>query len=172
MSTIEQISALVEPLCAAAGVELYDVELAGPILRVLVEREGGIDVDTLSSLSRAVSESLDESDPIEGRYTLEVSSPGLERPLRSARHFEAVVGQRVKLRTGARADGPRRVDGTLVAVEDGGDTLVVESVDDGARHQVPRSAVERARTVFVWGPAERPVKVGSGAGSKRKGSGS
>ncbi len=166
MNTIEQVSALVEPLCTAAGVDLYDVEQAGPILRVLVEKAGGIDVEVLGQLSHAVSAALDEADPIPGRYTLEVSSPGLERPLRVPRHFTAAVGQRVKLRTVARQDGPRRLEGELVAADDENATIEV----DGERHVVPLAQIERARTVFVWGPPPRPTKVGAGPGPKRKGS--
>src|SRR5205823_6536051 len=75
----DRVHELVEPILARLGLELFDVEQKGPILRVSVDRAGGIDLDALSDATRAVSNALDEADPMPGRYTLEVSSPGLER---------------------------------------------------------------------------------------------
>src|SRR3546814_9850277 len=75
---------IIAPLVEAAGLDLYDLELAGGVLRVLVDREGGADIDAISKLTRATSRALDEHDPIAGSYTLEVSTPGLER--RSEEH--------------------------------------------------------------------------------------
>ena len=71
---------LVTPLLEEAGLELYDLELAGGVLRVLVDREGGPDIDAISQVARAISRTLDEHDPIDGHYTLEVSTPGPRAP--------------------------------------------------------------------------------------------
>lgn len=153
MTTIERVRALVEPLCAADDVELVDVELAGGVLRVTVDRPGGLDLDAISGLTRRISRLLDEDDPVPGRYTLEVSSPGLERRLRTPEHFRRAVGDQVTVRTAARGDAPRRLRGTLVAADDEGITVRPEDGDDDS---VRYEQIERARTVFEWGPAPKP----------------
>ena len=109
MSTTDQVRAAVTPVLEESGLELYDVELGGAVVRVLVDRPGGVDLDTLDAATRAVSRALDVADPMPGRYTLEVSSPGLERRLRTPRHFQAAVGSRVKVKTVAGTEGDRRV---------------------------------------------------------------
>src|SRR5687768_6886659 len=91
----ERVADAVAPLVESLGLILHDVEHTGGSLRVLVDRDGGVDVDTLTEATRAVSHLLDELDPIGGHYTLEVSSPGLERPLRTAAHFRRAVGAEV-----------------------------------------------------------------------------
>jgi ribosome maturation factor RimP len=158
-STVERVRAVVEPVVAAADLELYDVELAGPILRVLVDTEGGVDLAVLGEVTRAVSEALDADDPLPGRYTLEVSSPGLERRLRTPAHFAAALGKKVRVRTVAGTEGERRVEGTLSAADDDGVTV---ATDEGDR-RLAYDEVERAKTVFEWGPAPKP-----GAGRQRR----
>ena len=79
MSTPERVRTLVEPLVAELDLDLYDLEHTGGVLRVLVDQPGGVDIDAIAALTRAISRALDEHDPIPGEYTLEVSSPGLER---------------------------------------------------------------------------------------------
>src|SRR5512139_844724 len=87
MSVPERVRAVIEPVVAAQGLELFDLEQAGPVLRVTVDRPGGVDMEAIASTTRALSRALDEHDPIAGHYTLEVSSPGLERPLRTPAHW-------------------------------------------------------------------------------------
>ena len=158
-STVERVRAVVEPLVAAADLELYDVELAGGILRVLVDRSGGVDLAVIGEVTRAVSEALDADDPLPGRYTLEVSSPGLERKLRTPAHFAAALGKKVRVRTVAGTEGERRVEGELAAADDEG---VVLATPDGER-RIAYAEVERAKTVFEWGPTPPP-----GAGKRRQ----
>ena len=153
MGTKEQVRAVVSPVVEEAGLELYDVELGGALVRVFVDRPGGIDLASLDATTRAVSRALDAEDPMPGRYTLEVSSPGLERPLRTPRHFEAAVGTRVRVKTRPGVEGDRRVDGELVAADDEG--FAVETVEGSRR--LAYGDVERARTVFEWGPAPKPT---------------
>jgi len=168
-STVERVRAVVEPVVAAADLELYDVELAGGVLRVLVDRAGGVDLAVLGEVTRAVSEALDADDPLPGRYTLEVSSPGLERKLRTPAHFAAALGKTVRVRTVPGTEGERRLDGELAAADDDG---IVVATPEGER-RLAYAEVERARTVFEWGPTpppgggrQRRTKVA--AGSKRK----
>lgn len=140
---------------APLGLELVDVELRASAVRVVVDAPGGVDLEAVSSATRVVSSLLDAHDPFPGRYTLEVSSPGLERPLRTQRHFAAAVGQQVSLRTVPGADGDRRVEGRLVAADAGG--IVVEPLAGaGATVRVAYADIERARTVFAWGGAPKP----------------
>ena len=158
MATTDTVRALVVPLLDSRGVELYDVELTGGTLRVLVDREGGVDLDALGELSTSISGALDASDPLPGGYTLEVSSPGLERPLRTPEHFATVIGRRVSVKTRPGTEGDRRFDGELLAADENG--FVVAA--DGGDRTVAYADVERARTVFEWGGAPKPV------GPKRK----
>jgi ribosome maturation factor RimP len=157
-----RVSELVEPLIVARGAELYDVVLGGATLQVLVG--GGVDLEVLSELTRDISVALDEADPMPDRYTLEVSTPGLERTLRTPAHFGAAVGEKVKVKTTARAE-VRRVDGVLTAADDEG--FVVDTGTEQRR--LSYDDVERARTVFEWG-ADKPVspsKQQSKKGSKK-----
>lgn len=152
MGTSERIAELVEPILHDRGHELYDVELTGATVRVLVDRDGGVALEDLEVLSREISGVLDEADPLPDRFYLEVSSPGLERPLRRPDHFATAVGDQVKLKTHAHVEGDRRVEGTLETADDEGITVVT---DRGPR-RLTYAEVERARTVFVWGGAPKP----------------
>ena len=150
MEVAERVRGLVTPLAQAASLDLYDVEYRGAVIRVLVDAHGGVGVDRLARLSRSLSRVLDAHDPVGGRYTLEVSSPGLERPLRTVEHFRQAVGEKVKLKTIPGLDGPRHVTGTL---SDAGDRGVEVRSAAGAVHRIAYGQVLRARTIFEWGPA-------------------
>ncbi len=156
MTTTDRVQALAEPVCAADGVELIDVEMDGGVLRLTVDRDGGLDLDVISGLTRRISRLLDDEDPIPGRYTLEVSSPGLERRLRTPAHFRRAVGEQVNLRTAPGTEAGRRLRGTLVAADDEGITVRVGAGDDAPIHTLGHDQIERARTVFEWGPAPKP----------------
>lgn len=152
MGTSERIAELVEPILLERGHELYDVEVTGATLRVLVDHQGGIALDDLEAVSRAISDALDEADPMPDRFYLEVSSPGLERPLRRPGHFRSAVGSAVKIKTQPSVEGDRRVDGTLRAADDTGIT-----VETGAGpRRLGYGDIERARTVFAWGGQPKP----------------
>lgn len=158
MAIVDRVRELVIPIVEAESVNLYDVEHNGGVLRVLVDTDGGIGIDEIKRISRAVSRRLDEADPMPGRYTLEVSSPGLERPLRTPYHFRCAVGEDVKVKTMPTPDGARRLKGTLVSADDGGFDLQT----DQGRCRLRYEEVSQARTVFVWGPAAKP---GGGRGN-------
>ncbi|MGH9282057.1 MAG: ribosome maturation factor RimP [Acidimicrobiales bacterium] len=155
MDPATRVRELVEPVLAADGLELVDVQFASGTLQVFVDRPGGIDLDTISAVSTSVSRLLDQHDPVPGgRYTLEVSSPGLERPLRRPDHFRRFVGSTVAVRTHPDVEGERRVEGSLESADDEG--VVV------AGRRLRYDEIDRARTVFAWGaapkPASRPAK--------------
>ena len=83
----EHLRARVEPALADQGLELFDLQVASGTVRVVVDREGGVDLETVTEATRQLNRVLDASDPLPGRYTLEVSSPGVERSLRTPAHF-------------------------------------------------------------------------------------
>lgn len=145
----ERVHALVEPLVTSTGLELVDVEYGPGAMKITLDREGGIDLEAITTASEQISDLLDVHDPIPGgRYTLEVTSPGVERPLRTPEQFRRFVGTTVAVRTHPDVDGERRVQGELSEADD--ESIVV----DGRR--LAYSDIERARTVFEWGTAERP----------------
>ena len=150
--TTEGLERLIAPVVEGRDLHLYDIERAGSVLRILVDGPDGVDLDLLARLSGDLSAVLDAADPVPGRYTLEVSSPGLERPLRRPAHFRAAIGARVRLKTRPGVAGERRAEGELVTVDDESITLDVA----GVLRRLAYEDIERARTVFVWGPAERP----------------
>ncbi len=161
MSVTERVRAIVDPLVADRGFSVYDIERHGPVLRISVAAGPQGDtpsIDDLTAISRAVSRVVDEDDPIDGKYTLEVSSPGLERPLRTREHFEAAVGE-VVLVTTRRTDGAtRRLRGELRAVADDGVTVAVveQDGDDPDDATIAFDDIEKARTLFEWGPTTKP----------------
>jgi len=165
-SAIERrLHSLIDPIVADLSLDLYDLDYAGGVLKVTVDTPpgspGGIDVDTLAQCTRLISRELDHSDPIPGHYTLEVSSPGLERTLRTPRHFQREVGKEVSIRLRNVENGERRITGLLVAADDQAATVramgpQAESTD----HRVVYDQIDRAKTVFVWEAAPKPGKSG------------
>ena len=128
-ATIEhEIQTLIEPLVADFGAEVFDVTWGGGRLKVAVDAPGGIDTTTLSKVSRTISQELDLRDPIESRYTLEVSSPGLERRLRRPEHFAKSVGSTVTLKL---RDGKTRLSGEIVEATETEVTLRLADGDLG-----------------------------------------
>ncbi len=148
----------VESYVAAEHLELDDLETlgegSGRIIRVTIDAtEGaGVDVGRIAKLSRGLSRVLDDLDPYEGSYTLEVSSPGLERKLRRPRHYEKSVGKEIKVKTAAPVSGERTHNGVLTAADDSSFTMSV----DGEPRRIDYDAVASARTVFEWKKAAKP----------------
>lgn len=154
MGPAERVRELVEPVLATSDLELVDVEIGRGLVRLSLDRPGGIDLDAISAISPAISAALDAGDPLPERYHLEVSSPGLERPLRTPEQFQRFVGAKVSVRTLPGVEGERRVTGTLGAADEEG--VVVISEGGGPDRRVLYADMERARTVFEWGPAPKP----------------
>jgi ribosome maturation factor RimP len=169
MDTAARVRELVAPSVESAGAELYDVELAGGVLRITLDRPGGVDIGVIGSVTRAISRLLDEVDPIPGEYTLEVSSPGLERPLRTPDHFARAVGSTVTVKTRSGVAGDRRVKGALVAAHDHGFTVRVDGATED--RTIAYGDIERVRTVFDWGPAPKPGRAPAGGAKTKKASG-
>jgi len=153
------------PAVAGLGLSLYDVLLGGgprPTLSVVVDRPGGVDLDSIESATRAVSALLDTADPLPGAYTLEVTSPGLERALRRPEHYTGAVGEAVSVKTRTADGAVERIRGVLRAADDEQITVEAGSGD----RTIPLAQVVQARTVFEWGPEPKPGR-GSKPGSKR-----
>jgi len=153
----DRVAAIVAPAVESLGLQLYDIQHTGGAVRVLVDRDGGVDLEAITAASRALSRALDEADPIDGHYTLEVSSPGLERPLRTVEHFATAAehGEKVRIKTKPGVEGERRLEGVLEAVDGDGVHL---RLADGSLRALRHDEIERARTIFEWGPAPRPGK--------------
>ncbi|NND75435.1 MAG: ribosome maturation factor RimP [Ilumatobacter sp.] len=160
---LDRVRALVEPIASDLDLDVYDVERRGSTVRVTLDThagsDGGITLDTLALATRLISREIDHEDPIQSRYTLEVTSPGLERQLRTPSHFRREVGKTVTVRFRDPAADPRRIDGVLISADD---TTATLQSDDGAETTFDLTAVDKARTVFEWGPAPKPGKQPGG----------
>jgi ribosome maturation factor RimP len=156
---LARVRELVQPIASDLGLDVYDVEQRGGVLRVALDTPpdsgSGITLDTLALASRLVSRELDHHDPVPGRYTLEVTSPGVERSLRTPDHFRREVGKVVAIRLSDVVHDDRRVTGTLVAADDRAATVRVDGPDGPVERTVPYPQIDRARTVFEWGPAAK-----------------
>jgi ribosome maturation factor RimP len=157
----DELEREIERRVDALGYELVEIERAGsrarPIVRVRIDRPGsgprdGVTVDDCARVSRALEEWLDTESVIAERYVLEVSSPGVERPLVRAEDFSRFAGREVALRTShPLADGSRRVVGELVGLDTaGGEERVRVRLADGSLLDIPRSDVARAHLIFRW----------------------
>jgi ribosome maturation factor RimP len=159
---IERVRTLVSPIASDLGLDVYDVEQRGGTIRVTLDTPpgsaGGVDLDQIALATRLISRELDHEDPVPGRYTLEVTSPGVERTLRTPEHFRREVGKTVNIRLADVGNEQRRIEGVLVSADD--TTATVRVADDASGEPVDRvvvlAQVDRARTVFVWGPQPKP----------------
>lgn len=172
---IERVRSLVEPIARDLDLDLYDLEQRGGTIRVTLDTppgsEGGVDLDKLALATRLVSRELDHDDPVPGRYTLEVTSPGVERTLRLPSHFQREIGKTLNIRLADVGSEQRRVEGVLVAADDRAATLRIDDPDsvEPVERVVAYTDIDRARTVFVWGPQPKPG--GPKAGRPKKGPG-
>ena len=159
------LAGALSPVLEARGLDLVDVEVHGAQLTVYVDREGGVGLDELGDATREVSAALDDLDPMPGRYTLSVSSPGLERRLRTPAHFARALGETVTMRVDAGSPDVRRMTGTLQAADDTGCVLAGPEVP-GGEVRLDYDRIERARTVFEWGPV--PNRAAPGTATPKK----
>ncbi len=167
ITEIDRLHQLVAPIASDLGLDVYDIERRGGTVRVTLETrvgtEGGVTLDSLSLATRLISRELDHEDPINGSYTLEVTSPGVERPLRTAEHFQRELGKSVTVRLRDASADPRRLHGTLTAADERTATL---ACDDGVERIVQISDIDKARLVVDWTPKPKPGKQ-RGAGKQQ-----
>ncbi|HVN63973.1 MAG TPA: ribosome maturation factor RimP [Candidatus Binataceae bacterium] len=150
----EKVAALLAPHLERQGYELVAVQFhrgaRSSLLRILADRPGGgISLADLEKLSPTLGDLLDVYDPIEGRYTMEVASPGLNRPLRKLEHFQAGIGGRIRVRTHQARDGQKSFVGRLVAVSDTGIELADEAA--GKRVAIEFGEMKDANVEYEFG---------------------
>lgn len=172
---IAAVRELVAPIVADLDLDLYDLEQRGGTLRITIDTppgsDGSVDLDTIALATRLISRDLDHHDPIPGRYTLEVSSPGVERVLRTPAHFQREVGKTISIRLSDVDAAQRRFEGVLVAADDTTATLRVAADGDVVDRIVELDRIDRAKTVFEWGPQPKRGGKGKPGGKKGKGAG-
>ncbi|RLE20636.1 MAG: hypothetical protein DRJ50_10430 [Actinobacteria bacterium] len=174
---IDRVRTLVDPIASDLELDVYDVERRGSTIRITLDTvagsESGINLDALSLATRLISREMDHEDPIDGHYTLEVTSPGLERPLRTPAHYQREVGKVVTVRLRDSTANPRRLGGVLVSADDQFVTIRLTDGDDVDRN-IRITEIDKARTVFEWGPKPKPgkqpkaKKAGNSAADKSK----
>ncbi|WOH37918.1 ribosome maturation factor RimP [Thalassotalea fonticola] len=148
MSNFEQkLTEMLRPSVEMTGVELLGLEFISAgnnsVLRLYIDHENGIDVDNCAEVSRQVSAILDVEDPISSEYNLEVSSPGVDRPLFTKPQYEQVIGETVEVKLGMPLNGRRKFKGILEAIE--GDNLIV--VVDGQDYELPVSNIDKGNLI-------------------------
>jgi len=152
---VEQVRALAGRVAGSYGLDIFDVQFRregqGLVLRVQIDRPGpsatateSVSVDDCARISRDLSAVLDVEDLVPDAYTLEVSSPGLDRPLRSADDYRRFSGRQAKLVMREPVDGQKYFKGRLGGVEDGAVVAVLIDAEDGRRHRVPIDVITRA----------------------------
>lgn len=146
---IERVAA---PIAESLGLNLVQVRYQGTrtsgVVRLTIDKPGGVTLDDCTRLSRAVGHALDVEEPIGHRYTLEVSSPGLDRPLEERRDFEQVMGRLVRVKTHPSWDGPRLLIGRLQGLD--ASAVRVQDGDGGREWCVPWDAIAKARLEIEW----------------------
>lgn len=168
MQSTEKLRALLEPSVESLGYELLQIEFAGSnrgILRLYIDAPGGIEVDDCESVSRQVSLILDVEDPLQYAYTLEVSSPGLDRPLVKPEHFRRFQSELVRIVMHTHVLGRRRFTGHIVEVDDHQVVLEV----DGESYTLPYDQMDSARVEPDFtAPVESRKKGGKGGKTRRR----
>lgn len=143
----DKLQGVIEPTVTSMGYEFVGLDYQGrpknSLLRVYIDKEEGITVDDCALVSRQISAVMDVEDPVAGHYTLEVSSPGLDRPLFTAEHFEHFAGSKVQVRLASPLNGRRKFRGMLQGMS-GEDVIVV--VDD-EEYCLPLASIEQARVI-------------------------
>ncbi len=146
---VDDLTTLLRPTVEGLGYELYDLEMlvgkGNGTLRIFIDKPEGIDLDDCEKVSRQVSAVLDVEDPIKNDYSLEVSSPGLDRRLKTAAHFERFIDAEIKVRMLRARKGGRKMRGFLRAVKDQNILLEV----DGEAQDLPIAEIDMARLVPV-----------------------
>ena len=142
----QQMLDALAPRAEQQGVEIVTVEVAGakkaPTIRVYIDTPDGVSFDELSSAQAWINDLMDELDPFPGAYTLEVSSPGIDRPLRTPEHFARFAGETVTVKTTGPIDGRSSFTGELLGFEDG---CVIVAADGADTFRIPYDNIKKAR---------------------------
>ncbi|MEM7095878.1 MAG: ribosome maturation factor RimP [Actinomycetota bacterium] len=154
MAIEDRVHDVLDPLIDDLGLELVDLVYGGGRLMITIDHPDGLGTELLTKATRLISHEMDLADPISAAYTLEVSSPGVERNLRLPKHYARSIGEIVNLKLKPGDDDLRRIKGTLTAADD--DTVTIDV--DGEAHQFSYERISKAKTVFDWGPAPKPGK--------------
>jgi ribosome maturation factor RimP len=170
-TAVQRLWEIAEPFATHEGFEVVDIECRSEgrrfVFRLFVDRPGGVTVGDLSRLSRQLGDLLDVRGQLDGPYTLEISSPGINRRLARPAHYARFVGQRVRVRTATPVAGRRNFLGTLV--ESTAEDFALR-LPDGGEVRIPYGLVLRANYEHDFGAdARRESSAGSAAGSARKG---
>lgn len=148
MAQNKQLNELLQPVVESMQFEYVGLEyLSGAkpsVLRVYIDQEQGITVDDCADVSRQISAVLDVEDPIAGEYNLEVSSPGLNRPLFTADHYQQVVGERIKVQTRLPVDGRRKFTGKLLSADDS----QIEMEIDNSQVTLSVNDIDKGKLIF------------------------
>lgn len=148
--TEDLVFKMAEPIAAAENVEIYDVEFKKEgkdwFLRVYLFSEEGITIENCEAVSRALSDELDRTDPIEQGYYLEVSSPGLDRVLKRDRHFESAIGEKIDIKLFEAIDGEKTMSGILEKYEN--KTIYLKNPETEKISEIEKSKVSQARVSF------------------------
>lgn len=151
MAKVDKLSDMLRPAAEALGYEFLGIEYIGQgkhsVLRIYIDHENGITVDDCASVSHQVSGILEVEDPISSQYTLEVSSPGVDRPLFTMQHFSQVVGKTVQMRCHVGVDGRRKFKGLLLSAEN--EQLQIEV--DKETYTLDFADIEKANLVAEFG---------------------
>ncbi len=164
---LKRVRKIVEPIASDLQLHLYDIEQRGGTLRITLDTfpgsPGSVDLAQLALATRLISREFDHEDPMPGKYTLEVSSPGVERNLRLPEHFKREIGKSVTVRLANVEAAERRLEGELIAADDTTITLRMAATKKtpATDRIVEISGIDRAKTVFVWGPAPKPGSKGT-----------
>lgn len=149
-----KIYELLAPTVNEVGCKIWDIDLvkegARRILRVTIDAEGGVGIEDCERVHAAVDPLLDEADPIDGAYYLEISSPGIERDITLTRHIIECVGERVEVRLYAPLEGRRVYGGELCGMNDDGMVLIRETAD-GEPTVIAADAISKMKTVYDFG---------------------
>jgi ribosome maturation factor RimP len=142
---------MIEPAVLGLGFELWGVEYHGgsghrSVLRIYIEAEAGVTLEDCQKVSHQISGILDVEDPIQGEYTLEVSSPGMDRPLYKVAQYARYIGHKVKIRLRVPFEGRRNLTGRIAAVENG-EEVVIQMDEPEAEYVLPIDSIDKAHIV-------------------------
>jgi ribosome maturation factor RimP len=149
VANVPQVQELIEPAVTALGYELWGVQLLSQgrhsTLRIFIDKPEGINIDDCTAVSHQVSGILDVEDPIKSQYTLEVSSPGIDRPLFKLDQYQRYVGEDIALRLRTPVAGRRKFSGLLKAVE--ADNIIVRIEEENEEYVLPFESIDKANIV-------------------------